>query len=263
MTLLMQGAEAFLRLRSRQGHAALALVFAAAVGVAGGADFVGFEEQHLGHAFVGVDLGRQWCGVGKLQGHVAFPFRLQRGDVDDDAAAGVGAFAQADHQCAARDAKVLHRARQREAVGRDDAGVAFHVDKTALVEILRVHHGRVEVGEHFEFIGAAHVVAIARRAVADDAMAVAGMPNLTGLEWLDHAVLLGHAADPVIGFDGHFGAGNGDSGFGIREVGFEIWDLVLRDPGLAACLAGCAELASTAAFRFYQSRIPNAKSRYS
>src|SRR5689334_13618430 len=58
----------------RQRDAALALVFAAAVAVADVADFVGLQEQHLRHAFVGVDLRRQRRGVGELQRHVTFPF---------------------------------------------------------------------------------------------------------------------------------------------------------------------------------------------
>jgi cyanophycin synthetase len=99
------------------------LVLAAAVAVRGRADLVGLEEQHLRHAFVGVDLRRQRRGVGELQRHVAFPLRLQRRHVDDDAAARVGALAQAHGQHAARDAEVLHGARQREGIRRDDAHV--------------------------------------------------------------------------------------------------------------------------------------------
>src|ERR1700722_16812751 len=62
----------------RQCHAALALVLAAAIPVRGLADFVGFEEQHLRHALVGVDLRRQRGRIGKLQGDVPFPLRFQR-----------------------------------------------------------------------------------------------------------------------------------------------------------------------------------------
>ena len=48
------------------------------------------------------------------EGNVAFPFRLERGDVDDDAAAGVGGFAQAHGEYIARDAEIFHRAREGE-----------------------------------------------------------------------------------------------------------------------------------------------------
>jgi signal transduction histidine kinase len=68
------------------GHAVLALVLAVAVLVRHVAHFIAFKEQHLGAAFAGVDLGRQRRGVGELQRHITFPFRLERGHVDDDAA---------------------------------------------------------------------------------------------------------------------------------------------------------------------------------
>jgi hypothetical protein len=108
----------------RQRDAALTLVLAAAVLVGRLADFVALEEQHLGAALASVDLGGQWRGVAELQRHVAFPLGLERRHVDDDAAARIGALAQADGEHVARDAEVLDRARQREAVGRDDADLA-------------------------------------------------------------------------------------------------------------------------------------------
>jgi hypothetical protein len=30
-----------------------------------------------------------------------------------------------------------------------------------------------------------------------------GLAHLTGLEWLDHAVLLSHSPNPVVAFDAH------------------------------------------------------------
>src|SRR3977135_1592473 len=69
-----------------QRDALLALIFAAAVLVRGLADFVGLEEDHLRDALVGVDLRGQRSRVGKLQRDIAFPLRLERRDVDDDAA---------------------------------------------------------------------------------------------------------------------------------------------------------------------------------
>ena len=80
----------------RQGNAGLPHVFAVAVFVGSFADFVALKKEDLCHAFASVDFGGQGGGVGKLEGNIAFPFRLERGDVDDDAAAGVGGFAQAD-----------------------------------------------------------------------------------------------------------------------------------------------------------------------
>ncbi|MDT4866365.1 hypothetical protein FQZ97_1012150 [compost metagenome] len=135
---------------------------------------------------------------------MAFPFRLQRRDVDDDAAARVGALAQADGQHIAGNAEVFHGAGQGEGVRRDDADVAVDVDEALLVEVLRVHHGRMDVGEHLEFGGAAHVVAIAGNAVGDHP-AVVRTAHLALDERLDHAVLQGHAANPLVRFDGHGG----------------------------------------------------------
>jgi hypothetical protein len=100
------------------------------------------------------------------------------------------------------DAEVFDRARQREAVGRDDAVVAVHVDEALLVEVLRVDHRAVDVGEDLEFRRATDVVAVARGAVADDLVA-GSFADLPGLEGLDHAGLLGHAPDPFVALDRH------------------------------------------------------------
>ena len=77
------------------------------------------------------------------------------------------------------------------------------VDEALLVEVLRVDHRAVDVGEDLELGRAADVVAVARSAVADDLVAVGRKAHLAGLERLDHAVLLGHAADPFVALDAH------------------------------------------------------------
>src|SRR5207302_4480036 len=61
-----------------QRDAPLSLVLPAAVFVGGLADFVGFDEDDLGHALVGVDLGRERRSVGELQRDVSLPFGLKR-----------------------------------------------------------------------------------------------------------------------------------------------------------------------------------------
>src|SRR5690606_6284861 len=93
-------------------------------------------------------------------------------------------------------------AREGEAVGRDDAAVTLEIDKALLVEVLRVDHGAVDVGEHLEFRRAADVIAIAAGAVADDLAAI-GLADLTGLEGLDHAGAFRHATDPFVALDAH------------------------------------------------------------
>src|SRR5690606_10249302 len=90
----------------------------------------------------------------------------------------------------------------REAVGRDDAHVAFHVHEALRVEVLRVDDRGVDVGEDLELARAAHVVAVAGRAVADDAPPV-DLLHLPRLERIDHAVLLGHVPDPAVALDAH------------------------------------------------------------
>lgn len=189
-------------LRLGQGNAGLPHVFAVAVFIRSFAHFVALEEEDLRHAFAGIDFGGQRRGVGEFQRYIAFPFRLERGHVHDNAAARVGGFAQAHGEHVARDAEIFHRARQREGIGRDDAAVVFHGHEVFRVEVFRIDDGAVDVGEDFEFVGAADVVAVAGCAVGNNAPAVL-LFNLLGLERLDHAMLFGHAAYPLVGFDAH------------------------------------------------------------
>src|SRR2546422_11536435 len=62
--------------------------------------------------------------------------------------------------------------------------------------------GRVEIGEQLEFIRAADVVAVARRAVGNNALTV-DLFHLPRLERLDHAALGRHSADPLVRLDAH------------------------------------------------------------
>ena len=109
-----------------------------------------FQEQKLANTFIGVDLGRQRRGVADFDRHLPLPLRLQRRHIHDDPAACVGGFAQADHQHVARDAEILHRMPEREAVGRDDADVHLAVDEAGGREGLGVDHRRVDIGEYLE-----------------------------------------------------------------------------------------------------------------
>src|SRR5690606_28571209 len=184
-----------------QCNASLPLVLATTVAIRDLADLVTFKKQHLGTALASVDLGRQWCGVGELQCDMPFPFGFERRHINNDSAAGIGAFPQTHRQDTARDAKVLDRARQRKRVGRNNADVAGKVDEGLLVKRLGIHNGRVDISEDFEFVGTTHVVAIAAGAVADNFLAVHGT-HLTGLERFDHprVRLLTY---PAIIFDSH------------------------------------------------------------
>ncbi len=86
--------------------------------------------------------------------------------------------------------------RQRERVRRDDADVRLDVDERLRIEVLRIDDRVVDVREHLELVADAHVVAVRRHAVGDDAGA-----HLLVDERLDHLVLERHALDPVVGLD--------------------------------------------------------------
>ena len=112
------------------------------------------------------------------------------------------AFSQTNSQHGARNPEILHRARERERIRRDDADRALEIHEGLLVEALRVDDGGVDVGEYLELIRATHVVAVARGAVRDDLAAIGGT-HLPRGKGLDHSVLGGHAPDPPIALDAH------------------------------------------------------------
>src|SRR6185369_15685351 len=182
-------------LHLRQRHAALSLVFAAAIFVRGFADFVGFEEDHLGDALVGVDLCGQWRGVGELERYVAFPFRFEWGDVYKNSAACISALAETDREDIARDPEVFNCAREGETVRWNDYRLTFEIDEVVLVKLFRIDDRAVDVCEEFELVSTTNVVAITRRAIRNDSLAIDYF-NLAGFVWLDHSVLRGHSADP-------------------------------------------------------------------
>ena len=174
------------------------MVFATTVFIGCLANFITLEEQHLGAAFASINFGRQGRGVGKLQRDKPFPFGFEGGDVDDDAAASIGALTQADGQDAAWNPEILDRARQRKTIGLDDADIAFKIDEVFLIKIFRVNYGGVDIGEDFELARAADVVAIAGCAVADDALAVF-LFDLMRHERLDHPLGLCQFNDLAVG----------------------------------------------------------------
>ncbi len=73
-----------------------------------------------------------------------------------------------------------------------------NADERALVEVLGIDDGAVDVGEDLEFVGDAQVVAVGREPEGDDAFA-----DLLLREGIDHIVLGGHFADPAVTLDGH------------------------------------------------------------
>ena len=101
---------------------------------------------------MGVDARGQRRRVGNLQRDVALPLRLEGRDVDDDPAARVGRFAQADREDIARDAKIFHRTRQGKGVRRHDANIGLEVHERFRIELLRIDDGVENVGKDFEFV---------------------------------------------------------------------------------------------------------------
>jgi hypothetical protein len=94
--------------------AGLLVVLAFTIFVGGLALVRGDEEQNLRDAFVGIYLGGQGGGVADFERDEALPLRLERGDVHDETAAGIGGLADTDRQHIARNAEVLDRTGQDE-----------------------------------------------------------------------------------------------------------------------------------------------------
>ena len=69
-----------------QDNRLLVLVLALLVSVGDFALLVGFEEQHLGDAFVGVDASGQGRGIGDFECDETLPFRLEGSHINDYAA---------------------------------------------------------------------------------------------------------------------------------------------------------------------------------
>lgn len=77
------------------------------------------------------------------------------------------------------------------------------LDERAFVEALGVDLAAVDGGEDAEaVVGETHVVAVRGRASRDDAAAF-GLADERGVEGRDELLLLGHLANPAVGFDGH------------------------------------------------------------
>src|SRR6218665_2157105 len=196
--IAMARATASIALQLRQGHPALAHIFAGAVGIAGLAGLVALEEEELAGALIGIDLRRERRGVAELERDMAFPARLERGHVHDDAAAGISGLAEADDEHVARHPEIFDRAGEGKAVGRDDAAIGLAVDEAGVREILGIDHRAVDVREDLELVGDAGVIAVGGEAIGDAALAA-----LRFHERLDHAVALRLLANPFVGENAH------------------------------------------------------------
>lgn len=172
------------------------LVLPGAVAVGGLAGFA-FEEQQLADAFAGVDAAIGAGGVAELQGEMAFPAGFSGGGVHDDAEAGIGALAQADHGDVGRHPQQLQRHPQPVGMGGQDEVVAVVVVmerrrlQVGRVEPLRVHHRARHMPEDQELLGGEpQVVAVGGAAVAEHRRcAVLGIEvaHQLALERFEHA----------------------------------------------------------------------------
>ncbi len=157
---------------ARECQAGLILILAALVCVTYGADVLGSQEDHLGDAFIGVNLGWKRRGIADFDGDLAAPLWLKRRDIHNDAAAGVGALTNADGKDVARNINGLNRLGKGERIWRDHNVVAAGFsgvdgDEEVVRKVLRVHDGGAAaggVGEDFELCSHANVVAVARDA---------------------------------------------------------------------------------------------------
>ena len=173
------------------------MILATPVFVRRHASFVGLEKYHLRNAFIGIDLGRQWGRVGKLQCHKAFPFRLEGSHVYQNSTSCIGTFAETDCEHVSGDSEVLNSSRQCKAVRRNEDRLAFHVDEILGVKFFRVDYGAIDVCEKLELVCAADVVTVAGSPLRYDSSPIYFF-NLVRFEWLNHVELGGHPADPFV-----------------------------------------------------------------
>src|SRR5574340_500160 len=150
----------------------LPLVFSTPVLIRGFAYFVGLEKNYLSNPLIGVYLCGERGGIGKLQRDIALPLRLERSDIDNDAATGVSGLSEVDGQNIARNTKIFDGARKRKRIGWNEADVALHIDKRVGIEVLGIDDGGIDIGKQFEFIRAADIVPIARSYVGYDLVPV-------------------------------------------------------------------------------------------
>ena len=184
---------------SRGGrHPHLSLVLSVPIRVADLALLLRFEKDHLRDSFPRVDLRGERSRIRDLQGDEPLPFRFERSDVGDDPTPRIGGFTHAKGEYAPGDAEVLDGTREGERVGWDDANVSLERNERALIELLRIDDRVIYIGKDFELVRHPHIVAVRGCAVGNGAAA-----HLSILERLDHAMLAGHAANPMIGLDTH------------------------------------------------------------
>jgi len=131
-------------------------------------------------------------------------------------APGIRALTKTDGQHVSGDLELFHRSRQSKAVRWNDTDIADHIHKTLLIEILGIHHSRVDVGEDLEFVGHSNIVAIAGGSVTDQPFSIGCVSDLTGFERFDHAVVFSQMSNLSIAENAHL-VPSVDVGFGQQD----------------------------------------------
>src|SRR5207253_4315840 len=125
-------------LQARQCHTLLTLILSFLVLVGHLWFFLSLEKEHLSNAFVGVDLGGEWRGVGDLQRDESLPLGLERRDVGDYPTPRIGGFPDGDGHDVAWNSEILNRSGESKRIRRHDADVALEFNEGLRIEILGV-----------------------------------------------------------------------------------------------------------------------------
>ena len=150
----------------------LILVLAILVGIADRAGAVTFEKEQLCDALIGVNFRGQGGRVAYFERDLAAPFRLDGGYIDNDPAAGVRAFSDANCQDLAGYRNVFNCLAKGEGIRRNQDVILTgfsSVDRheRILRKSLWIDNFRIDVGENLKNAADANVVSIARDAEAD------------------------------------------------------------------------------------------------
>ena len=150
------------------------LVLAGAIFV-GGLAGITLEEQQLADALIGINAAISPGGIAEFQGEMALPTCLGRRGVHDDAQAGIGAFAQANHGDVGGHPHVFEGHAQTVGMGwKNEIGtIAVVVERGGLqiggIKTLGIHDRARDVPKNQKLLGRkAQVVAIGGTTEAED-----------------------------------------------------------------------------------------------
>ena len=83
---------------------------------------------------------------------MSFPLRFKRGDVDDDAAAGIGRFTKTDGQDIARDSQVFNCSGEGKGIRWDNTNIAFKINEAVFIKVLRIDQCRINIGKYLKLV---------------------------------------------------------------------------------------------------------------